>query len=235
MILVVVYDFVAQHYSILIIIDAPNRGSRQIKHEAFMTKKTKKDPHSFVRSFLKNYDIRDDILRDIDYDYLKDDAKKRTVKLLEAEKLNAELYDLDTFAADEAYSILQKRQEQLGEALEAATLNPDLNDYDTLVGLAADSIRQNKLMPEWLALFAADVLEGKKLRPVKPGVTLTQNLVRDFTLYRAAMELKQNYGFPLYTNNEEATKETAAEIVSKISGYSIDVVKVAIKKFKIRG
>jgi hypothetical protein len=72
-------------------------------------------------------------------------------------------------------------EERLILALQNAATNPDTNDYETLVLLAASFLRDAGRMPEWLATFAADVLEGKRKRPTRRGTDnyqLDRNAVR---------------------------------------------------------
>lgn len=108
----------------------------------------------------------------------------------------------------------------------------DTNDYDMMIALSVDILRSGDRMPIFYASFAADVLEGKRVRPTKRGVDPYKNWVPDFNLWRAAEEVKEKYGFPLYTNNELAKKVTAAEIVSRGSGSNLNAVKNAIRKMK---
>ena len=122
--------------------------------------------------------------------------------------------------------------ERNGDLLEQAARDPDTNDFDVLVMLAADLIRDNKGLPDWLALFAADVLEGKRKRPTKRGADKYKNWVRDYSLRVAVDKVARNFGVPKYTNNELSNKTTAAEIVAEAAGLKVDVVITACKKHK---
>lgn len=115
--------------------------------------------------------------------------------------------------------------------LKRSAKNPDTNEYDVLVVLAADRLRATGSMPEWLAEFAADVLEGKRKRPTKRGPDKNRNFARDYSLFRTTQEVAKSFNLPLYTNNELSTKTTAAAVVSEASGYKLDVVITSIKKF----
>ena len=56
-----------------------------------------------------------------------------------------------------------------GAALEKSLKNPDTNDFDAGVSVAAAMLRDGARLPDWLAVFAADVLEGKRKRPTNHG------------------------------------------------------------------
>ena len=79
--------------------------------------------------------------------------------------------------------------ERMGDALEQAARDPDTNDFDVLVMIAAGLMRENERLPDWLASFAADVLEGKRKRPTKRGADKYKNWPRDYSLWRAVDEV----------------------------------------------
>jgi hypothetical protein len=118
------------------------------------------------------------------------------------------------------------------EAIEKAAVDPDTLEFDMLVDLAAETMRDNERLPEFLALFVADVLQGKKTRPTKRGADKYKNWHRDYSLCRAVKEVSKVFDLPLYTNNELSQKTTAAKIVSMATGRNIDIVINAYKKFK---
>lgn len=124
---------------------------------------------------------------------------------------------------------------RMGEALEAAALNPDTNDFDTLVMLAAGMMRENEMLPDWLASFAADVLEGKRKRPTRRGADKYKNWRRDYSLWRAVNEVAGKFSLPKYTNNELSENPTAAGIVAEGAGLNVDVVITAYKTFNKGG
>lgn len=123
----------------------------------------------------------------------------------------------------------------IGEALEMEATNPDTLGYDVLVALAAEMMRENQRLPDWLASFAADVLEGKRKRPTKRGRDKYDNFLRDFSLWRAVDEVASKFDLPKYTNNELSTKTTAAEIVAEAIRLNVDVVITAYKAFSKKG
>lgn len=121
--------------------------------------------------------------------------------------------------------------ENVAKALPQAAINPDTNDFDVLLMLAADGLYQNERLPEWLAVFAADVLSGKQKRPTKRGADKYANWERDYKLWRATQEVAKAFGLQRYSNNELSAQTTAAEIVSRAAGCNADVVITAYKKF----
>ena len=124
-----------------------------------------------------------------------------------------------------------------------ATVSPDSNDFDVMVGMAASTLRDGAKvleravgLPAEIALFAADVLEGKRKRPTKRGRDTYANWPRDYKLYRLVQDVAKAFDLPHYSNNELFERPTAAGIVSLATGHSVDVVKTAYKKFRrIRG
>ncbi|MBL8499094.1 MAG: hypothetical protein JNL77_00680 [Nitrosomonas sp.] len=122
--------------------------------------------------------------------------------------------------------------ERLYEAIENAAINPDTNDFDMLVTLAATCLRDGVILPEFLAEFIADVLEGKRKRPTKRGTDKYANWARDYALCRAVKEVAKKYELQHYSNNELSEGITAAKIVAKASGHGVDVIVKAFAKFK---
>ena len=122
-------------------------------------------------------------------------------------------------------------EERLGNALKKALENPDTNDFDVGVASAADMLRAGAILPDWLAEFAADVLDGKRTRPTKRGPDPYANWIRDYGIARAVLEVSNRFGLPQYTNNELSNKITAAQIVSETAHLSLDVVHKAFQKF----
>lgn len=125
--------------------------------------------------------------------------------------------------------------ERMGDALEQAARDPDTNDFDVLVMLAAGLMRENERLPDWLASFAADVLEGRRKRPTKRGADRYKNWRRDYSLWRAVDEVACKFQLPRYTNDELSSKPTAAGIVAEAAGLNVDVVITAYKVFSRRG
>lgn len=125
-----------------------------------------------------------------------------------------------------------KQAARMDAAIEDAAKNPDTNDFDMLVGLAASLLREGERLPEFLAVFIADVLEGKRKRPTKRGSDKYANWIRDYELCRAVKAVANEYKLPYYTNNELSEKTTAAEIVTEASGHGVDVIVKAFGKFK---
>jgi len=114
--------------------------------------------------------------------------------------------------------------------LEQKATNPDTRGFDVLVDLAAYLLSQHAILPEWLATFAADVLWGKRKRPTKRGLDKYVNFDRDYKLGRATHEVAKAFDLQHYSSNELSEQITAAEIVSRASGCTLDVVIKARKK-----
>lgn len=119
---------------------------------------------------------------------------------------------------------------RIGNALEAASKKPNAMEFDVLLSHAADALSRNERMPEWLAKFAADVLLGKRKRPTKRGPQEFGNWERDYKMWRATQEVAKAFGLQHYSNNELSKQMTAAELVSRAEGCSLDVVVTAYKK-----
>lgn len=109
----------------------------------------------------------------------------------------------------------------------------DAGDFDFLIQFIVTGLRKgNKIPHPDLALFVADVLEGKRARPSKKGPDERINKKRDYKLARTVEDVAVRFTLQRYTNNELSNKITAAEIVSKAVGINLDVVITAYKKFK---
>jgi len=76
----------------------------------------------------------------------------------------------------------------LDNALEAAAASPDTNDYDMLILLTASELRSGNRLPDYLATFAADVLDGTRARPTRRGIDPYHNWMRDYNLWARAMD-----------------------------------------------
>lgn len=122
-------------------------------------------------------------------------------------------------------------EEQMETALMKALENPDTNDFDAGVIAAATMLRDGARLPDWLAAFTADVLEGKRSRPTKRGPDPYANWIRDYAIARAVLEVSQRFSLPEYTNNELSDKITAAQVVAETGHFSLDVMHKAIQKF----
>jgi hypothetical protein len=97
--------------------------------------------------------------------------------------------------------------------------------------LAVELLRKNERMPDSLAFFAADVLEGKRKRPTKRGPDKYSKWERDYRLYRTIQEIVKAFGLAHYTNNELSEKMTAAEIVSQATGIKTAALITIYKRF----
>jgi len=160
------------------------------------------------------------------YDEALQFAKTFWSEQVQAETENNILFQ-DVRASVETEAVM----ERMYDALEQAARNPDTNDYDVLVKLAAGLMRENERLPDWLASFAADVLEGKRKRPTRRGADKYKNWQRDYSLKRIVDIVASKFDLPKYSNNELSSKPTAAGIVAKAVELNMDVVITAYKKF----
>jgi len=148
---------------------------------------------------------------------------------LEAEMLIREILTGETLFRD--LQSCEADEERMANALKNALQNPDTNDFDVGVVIASAMLRDGQRLPDWLAVFAADVLEGKRNRPTKRGPDPYTNWQRDYCLALAVLEISSRFGVPEYTKNELSYKTTAAQIVAETTQQSLDVVHHAIKRF----
>ena len=133
--------------------------------------------------------------------------------------------------ADAQSGRLNLSYERIASALEKALENPDTNDFDAGLGIAATMLRKGEHLPNWLALFAADVLEGKCRRPTNRGPDRYANWIRNYKLARAVVEVSNQFDLPKYSNSDTSHKITAAEIAAESGHISLDVVLHATKLF----
>jgi hypothetical protein len=78
----------------------------------------------------------------------------------------------------------------------------------------------------------ADIVEEKRILPVKSGPPVFQNFIRDWKLWFVATGVAEHRGLHLYSNNEAFKGVTAADAVALVAGLSVDVVVKACKKFR---
>jgi len=138
---------------------------------------------------------------------------------------------LKDLEADAQSGRLSLSYERIASTLEKALENPDTNDFDAVLGIAATILRKGEHLPNWLASFAADVLEGKRKRPTNRGPDRYANWIRNYKLARAVVEVSNKFDLPKYSNSDTSHKITAAEIVAESGHISLDVVLHATKLF----
>lgn len=56
-----------------------------------------------------------------------------------------------------------------GTELQLAIQDPDPYQFDVAIGLASTLLRMGDKLPDWLAMFVADVLDGDRSRPARRG------------------------------------------------------------------
>ena len=123
------------------------------------------------------------------------------------------------------------------------------HEYDIQCRYVADKLRRGSLLKAEERAFVADVLEGKRKRPITKGQDKYSSWDRDYTLWRCTLEVETSYRLPRYStaavqtqdeqnNTDEPNPVTAVEIVSmatknsKLMKCSVDVVIKACKNFK---
>ncbi len=117
------------------------------------------------------------------------------------------------------------------KALIKSTVDPSPVEYEVLTNLAADLLRQGEGLPQWLATFVADILQGVRKHPSKPGPSIKANFERDYKLCKISQRVAHAFNLPLYTNNELSEKMTAVDIVSQASGMKKSLIISACKKY----
>lgn len=111
-------------------------------------------------------------------------------------------------------------------------------EHDGLIRIVCDHLRTAKPLPEDIANYAADFLEGKVKVQRYRGRSPNDNFLRDVKLHYAASKIAHDFELPLYSNNEATNQLSSADVISaasqSASGFrrvSKDVVIRAIKKF----
>lgn len=109
---------------------------------------------------------------------------------------------------------------------------PDTNDFDAMVVLAAKLHREGQRLPRELATFAADVLEGERSRPTRPGPDRHGGFIRNVALSFAVEAVAQKFGIARYAKGN-TSNETAADAVSVASKYTVNTVTAAVSSHPI--
>jgi hypothetical protein len=119
--------------------------------------------------------------------------------------------------------------------------NPTTNQFDAMVKTAAELLRQGGRLPAELAKFTADVLEGKRTRPTKPGPDPDRDYLRNIKLNFVVEAVVQKFDIPRYAKGNPTNKtavdagsETAVDAVSEATRYSVSTVTHALHAAPIR-
>jgi hypothetical protein len=120
---------------------------------------------------------------------------------------------------------VEKIYQAVEKALDGAM---DTNDYDALVSTAAGLLREGQPIPNKLAKFAADVLEGKRSGPTKRGPDPHRDFIRNVKLSLAVEAVVQKFGFARYANGN-TNNQTAVDAVSEAAKCTVSTVKHALK------
>jgi hypothetical protein len=109
----------------------------------------------------------------------------------------------------------------------------DTNDFDFLVMIVAEQIREGGPVLHKFAEFAADVLEGKRSRPTKPGPDPYRDYGRNIKLFFVVEAVTQKFDIPRYAKGN-TTNETAVDAVSEAARCSVNTVTHALRAAPIK-
>ena len=119
--------------------------------------------------------------------------------------------------------------------------NPTTNQFDAMIKTAAELLREGRWLSAELAKFTADVLEGKRTRPTKPGPDPDRDYLRNIKLNFVVEAVAQKFDIPRYAKGNPTNKtavdagsETAVDAVSKAAGCTVNTVTHALRAAPIR-
>jgi hypothetical protein len=136
-------------------------------------------------------------------------------------------------ARGEQLSELDKFMRHVKSMSESLGDNPTTNQFDGMIIVAAGFLRKGKRLPAELAKFAADVLEGKRTRPTKPGPDPDRDYLRNIKLNFVVEAVVQKFDIPRYAKGNP-TNKTAVDAVSEATRYSVSTVTHALHAAPIR-
>jgi len=127
----------------------------------------------------------------------------------------------------------QKSEEEQNEKTYQAVENAldgemDTNDFDALVSTAAGLLREGQPIPNKLAKFAADALEGKRSRPTKRGPDPYRDFIRNVELSFAVEAVVQKFGIARYAKGN-TNNQTAVDAVSEAAKCTVNTVMHALR------
>jgi hypothetical protein len=190
----------------------------------------KKKAVAFAVNFLKNFDVMEDIT---------ESARPTFSRFFEAISKAAEIEGISLEAFIKREQAMQPHKEMISALMGPGphNYNPeqelDRDNYERLCAEIADTLRSGKKLNPWGEQFVADALENKgtgKRPKGKPGPDKRKNQLRDYTLWRCTEEVAKRYGLGRYSKGS-LTKITASEIIAEATGYSVDIVIEAFRKF----
>jgi hypothetical protein len=107
--------------------------------------------------------------------------------------------------------------------------------------ILAQQIREGQPVLHKFAEFAADVLEGKRSRPTKPGPDPYRDYLRNIKLNFVVEAVAQKFDIPRYAKGNPTNKtavdagsETAVDAVSEAAGCTVNTVTHALRAAPIR-
>lgn len=155
-----------------------------------------------------------------------DDVVAYALKILDPDEKNIMIEIVKVFAEQECE---EEQVEKTYQAVEKALDGEmDTNDFDALVINTAGLLREGQPIPNKLATFAADVLEGKRSRPTKRGPDPYGHFIRNVELSFAVEAVHQKFGIARYENGN-TNNQTAADAVSEAANCTVNTVTHALQ------
>lgn len=131
-----------------------------------------------------------------------------------------------------AFAEQESKEEQVEKTYQAVEKaldgKMDTNDFDALVLTAADLLREGQPIPNKLAKFAGDVLEGKRSRPTKRGPDPYRDFSRNVELSFAVEAVVQKFGIARYAKGN-TNNQTAVDAVSEAAKCTVSTVTHALR------
>ena len=105
-------------------------------------------------------------------------------------------------------------------------------DYDAMASFSAQLLREFRRLPQDLAEFAADVLEGKRSRPTKPGPDPGRDIIRNIALSFTTEVVAKKFSLARYAKGN-TNDETAVVAVSEAAKCTVNKVTRALSMHSI--
>ncbi|MGR3610140.1 MAG: hypothetical protein ACU0BN_15015 [Sulfitobacter sp.] len=136
------------------------------------------------------------------------------------------------FEIIKAFAERESEEEQVEKTYQAVEKaldgEMDTNDFDALVLTATDLLREGQPIPNKLAKFAGDVLEGKRSRPTKRGPDPYRDFIRNVELSFAVEAVVQKFGIARYAKGN-TNNQTAVDAVSEAAKCTVSTVTRALR------
>lgn len=162
-----------------------------------------------------------------------DDELRRRAKPIIEHAMSKEGLADDVRATEHLATDLQFAANQV-QRLEEGLATNDPATFDIALAVCASMVRQHEPLPDFLAQFAADFLDGSRARPKVRGHDPLKAYEQDFLITRAINALVSKLGVPRYTNSETAAKLTASQLVAEHLRKTDAQIKGAYRREKAR-